>query len=93
MIATVEIDKLGRLVVPKQAREALHLRPGDKLELRVTEECLTLQPVRAHRGLYEEGGLLVFDGGGGPDNTDIPQVIREMRERRADYVAGLRKES
>lgn len=92
MIATVEIDKLGRLVVPKQAREALHLQPGDKLELRVCEESLILQSVRSPRGLYEEDGLLVFDGGGGPDTTEIPELIRELRQRRADYEAGLRKE-
>ena len=44
MKATAQIDRAGRLVVPKAFRDALHLRPGDRLRIRTEGDALVLEP-------------------------------------------------
>ncbi len=82
MIATVEIDKLGRLVVPKKIREALHLRAGDKLDVELEGDKLTLAPKRAGRGLYEKNGWLVYDSGVPMSAEESLRLVDDMREER-----------
>lgn len=86
MNATVEIDKVGRLVVPKKVRDALHLRPGDKLEMNLEGETMTLAPKRTGKGLYEKDGWLIYDSG-------IPMSVEESLQLvdggREDRVAML----
>ncbi len=91
MNATVEIDKLGRLVVPKKMREALHLRPGDQLDAHVSGDQITLEPKRTARGLHKRDGRLVFDGGEGL-SPDINDLIDTQRRQRSDYLLGFREE-
>lgn len=88
MTATIEVDKLGRFVIPKKLREALHLQPGDKLEAHTDGERLTLEPLRLPKGLVQTEGRCVFDGGA-KLHADINELIDEDRRRRAEYVAGL----
>ncbi len=45
MTATLTLDKRGRLLMPKAAREKLHLREGSKLWLKVVGDKLKLTPV------------------------------------------------
>jgi AbrB family looped-hinge helix DNA binding protein len=89
MIATVEIDKLGRLVVPKKVRDVLHLRAGDKLDLEVDGERMTLAPKRTPKGLYMKDGWLVYDGGGPQLSQDtVNHWIRNSREERERGMMG-----
>ncbi len=91
MNATLEIDKLGRLLVPKKMREALHLRPGDKLDAYIKGEQLLLEPKHAARGLHKRNGRVVFDGGEGL-SPDVNEWIDRQRRERSEYLLGFREE-
>ena len=85
MNAIAEIDKAGRVVVPKKLREALHLAPGTRLSLRLEGESLVIQPESKPRGLYMKKGTLVYDAGPGPV-TDVVEWIAEDREARLKHL-------
>jgi AbrB family looped-hinge helix DNA binding protein len=79
----VEIDKAGRIVVPKKMREAMRLRAGDKLSIQCNGSTLIMDAETKPRGLYEDRGWLVYDSGGpSVSNEDIRRVIEEQREER-----------
>ena len=85
MNAIAEIDKAGRLVVPKKMRDALHLVPGTRLTLRQDGDSIVLEPESHPRGLYVLDGWPVFDGGGqGP--VDVTDWVSEDREARLDWL-------
>jgi AbrB family looped-hinge helix DNA binding protein len=90
MNAITEIDKAGRVVVPKKLREALHLVPGTRLSLRLDGECLLIEPESKPRGLYMNRGTLVYDAGPVPP-SDVVEWIAEDREARLKHL--LRVES
>ena len=90
MNAITEIDKAGRLVVPKKMRDALHLVPGTRLTLIQKGNAIVVQTEAKPRGLYRENGILVFDSGQAvpPDSVDW---LKADREERMDKVEGKRK--
>src|ERR1700689_2921659 len=90
MIAIVEIDKLGRLVVPKKVRDAVGMRPGVPLEMEVQGSEVVLRPQTAPRGLYKEEGLWVYDSGAPMTNDMVNEWIASDSERRMRYVSGER---
>jgi len=87
MNATAEIDKAGRLVVPKKLRDALHLVPGTRVELRQEGAGIVMEPERKGRGLYMKNGILVYDTGRPlpPDHVDW---VEQNREERAEELMG-----
>ncbi len=40
------IDKMGRIVIPRDLRQALGLRAGDEATIRITEEGVLLCPTQ-----------------------------------------------
>ena len=90
MDATTEIDKAGRLVVPKKMREALHLVPGTRLRLHQEGESIVLQTDVQHGRLYEKDGILIYDAGGSPSG-DVCDWIETAREERHRQVLGALK--
>jgi len=90
MNAIAEIDKAGRVVVPKKLRDALHLVPGTRLSLRLDGERLLIEPESKPRGLYMDRGTLVYDAGLVPP-SDVVEWIAEDREARLKHL--LRVES
>jgi AbrB family looped-hinge helix DNA binding protein len=85
MDAIAEIDKSGRLVVPKKLRDALHLVAGTKLVVRQHGSGLLMKPEVKPRGLYRKDGWLVYDNGRTlpPESVDW---VDEAREARADEI-------
>lgn len=57
MLAT--IDAGGRVVIPKEVRERLGLRPGSRIELREVEGRLEVSPATTPVRLVERQGALV----------------------------------
>ena len=46
MKTTVTVDEAGGIVLPKPMRDELRLRDGDALEVLISEDEITLRPVR-----------------------------------------------
>ena len=73
------IDKAGRLVIPKQLRDHLGLRPG---EVEVTADGAGLR-VEALAGdlLDEVDGRLVIPAGGAEITDDLVRTLRDAGQR------------
>jgi AbrB family looped-hinge helix DNA binding protein len=73
------IDKAGRLVIPKQLRDHVGLRPG---EVEVTAEGtgLRVEPL-AGESLDERGGRLVIPASGASIDDDVVRTLRDAGQR------------
>ena len=80
---TIQIDKAGRVVLPKPLRKRFNLGPGDKLRLSADETCIKLEPADIGGKLVRKGGVLVFTGEfSEPITTEsVEKLIQEDRER------------
>jgi AbrB family looped-hinge helix DNA binding protein len=92
MNTIVEIDKAGRIVVPKKLRDELHLTPGTRLKVERSGDSLVLEQDLPEPRLEMVDGLWVITGGPRLDKNDVNAMIDEQRERRMRYVAGLSEE-
>ncbi len=59
---TIQIDKAGRVVLPKLLRQQFNLEPGDKLRLSVEGNSIKLEPADTGGKLVRKGSVLVFVG-------------------------------
>jgi AbrB family looped-hinge helix DNA binding protein len=91
MNAIAEIDKAGRVVVPKKMREALHLVPGTRLSLRLDGERLVVEPEGRRRGLYMDRGTLVYDTGITPESDAVDWVAKARRDRMDSILRDVLK--
>lgn len=85
MVATLTLDKAGRVVLPKPVRDELQLAPGDSLELQTAEDEIILRPARGRARMYKKHGVWVLHGGSpmGPDVVEKTiQRVRRERERQ-----------
>jgi AbrB family looped-hinge helix DNA binding protein len=92
MTTTVEIDKAGRIVVPKRFRDALHLTPGTRMKVERNGDALVLEPDFPEPRLEMIDGLWVITGGPPLTAEDVSALIGEQRERRMNFVAGISDE-
>jgi len=88
----VEIDKAGRIVVPKKLRDELGLMPGTRLKVERSGETLVLEQDLPEPKLEMIDGLWVMTGGSQLPAEDFNAMLDEQRERRMRYVAGLSDE-
>ena len=91
---TIQIDKAGRVVLPKPLRQQFNLLPGDKLRLSVEGNGFRLEPVDAGGELVRKGSVLVFTGDFAEPITTakINELIEQDREGRITAETGkLRK--
>lgn len=81
MNAIAEIDKAGRIVVPKKLRDSLHLVAGTRISLRLNGSEIVLSPEAKPRGLYLDRGTLVYDAGPLPPINMLDWIKRDRNER------------
>ena len=78
---TLQIDQLGRVVIPKRLRDRLGLAPGTRLLVEERSDGLYLSPVHESGGLVERDGFLVATGEVDDPDALIDAVERGRRER------------
>lgn len=86
MQTTVNIDKSGRIVIPKELREELGFVPDQPILMEEIEGGVVLRSAATGK-MVERGGIWVYETGH-PSNVDIVELIRQDREARGDHVAG-----
>jgi AbrB family looped-hinge helix DNA binding protein len=88
MTAKATIDSAGRILIPKSIRQALHLSPGDSVEVQTNEAELIVRPVRAEANLVKESGIWVYRADTSASRVDILHEINRYREDRDREVSG-----
>lgn len=73
------IDKVGRLVIPKDLRERIGLGPGD-VDIHVEGVSLRIEPVASER-LVERDGRLTVPASGRPLGDDQVRSLRDVDQR------------
>lgn len=73
------IDKAGRLVIPKQLRDHLGLRPGE-VEVSAEGTALRVEPL-AGESLEERDGRLVIPAAGTEIDDDLVRSLRHAGQR------------
>ncbi len=73
------IDKAGRLVIPKQLRDEVGLRPGE-VEVTAYGAGLRVEPL-AGESLDERDGRLVIPAGGVEIDDDLVRLLRDAGQR------------
>jgi AbrB family looped-hinge helix DNA binding protein len=77
---TVTIDAAGRLVIPKELREAVGLEPGQPLEIRARDGRIEIEPRLMAVNLIDEGfGLVAVPVE--PLPTLTAERVRDMLEQ------------
>lgn len=71
------LDKFGRIVIPKQVREHLGLTPGTPLEIEAIGEDVVLKPIREEPHIRDKEGVLVFTGSA---TGDLLKALKSHRE-------------
>ncbi len=88
MNATITMDGVGRVVLPKQVRQQMHLAAGDQFALELVPDGIMLRSRSRRAELVEENGLLVHEG---EPAGDLARTIDLVRARRDDAILGLRR--
>jgi AbrB family looped-hinge helix DNA binding protein len=74
------IDAAGRVVIPKQLRQAASLEPGQELEITERDGRIEIEPVSADVQLVERDGFLAAEV-----DVDAPALtasdVRDLLER------------
>ncbi len=85
MTLQLEIDRFGRVLIPKALREALALHAGETLEAEITGGVLQLRPLPRPAELVEHAGRLVLTAA----DTQAPISDGMVDEFRAAYAEDI----
>lgn len=73
------IDAAGRIVVPKALRDAMHLRPGQAIDIVFTDGRLEIEVASAEVHVGEAGGFPVAVPG-----DDLPPLTSDVVRETLD---------
>lgn len=85
------VDAAGRLVIPKQVREAVGIRPGMEVDIRAANGRIEIERVTPPVELVREGRWLVAIATAGEPLPDglVERTIDALREERFSQITGL----
>ncbi len=78
------LDKFGRVVIPKEIRDNLGLKPGEVLQIEKIDNEVILKPVKEETPLHIKEGVLVYSG---KATGNIAESVRIHREERFRKIA------
>ena len=80
----VTIDEAGRIVLPKDVRDELAIKPGDKLMVSIHGISITLTPNKEISGLVRRGKALVFStvGDDSLSREAVDGILAETHDER-----------
>ncbi len=78
------LDKYGRVVLPKDIRDHLNLKPGQELKVEKVDEKVILRPLKKEPPLRVKNGVLVFSG---LATGDIAGAVKQHREGRLKKIS------
>jgi AbrB family looped-hinge helix DNA binding protein len=84
------VDKRGRVVIPKKLRVAKGLTPGTRVEFLPTKSGVAIVLSPSNPYLAWENGVLVYKGPW-PKDLDVTEFIERQREERIRQLCGLDK--
>ncbi|HEY6009867.1 MAG TPA: AbrB/MazE/SpoVT family DNA-binding domain-containing protein [Nitrospirota bacterium] len=70
------LDRLGRVVIPKDIRDRLGVRPGAEIEIYEKGNEVVLKPVERESSLKLKEGILVYSG---TATGDLREAVRSHR--------------
>jgi AbrB family looped-hinge helix DNA binding protein len=76
---TVKIDRAGRVSIPKQFRDELHLQEGDTLTITQQGNHLALRPHPDRPSLRKKGRFWVINTGQTISAETTNRIIEEIR--------------
>lgn len=79
------LDRFGRVVVPKDIRDRLGLRPGAEIEIDEKGNEVVLKPIEHEASLMVKEGVLVYSG---TATGDLRGTVRAHREERLKKASG-----
>jgi AbrB family looped-hinge helix DNA binding protein len=82
------LDRFGRVVVPKEIRDRLGLKPGAEMEIDENGSEVVLKPVEHETPLKLEDGVLVFRG---IATADLIEATRKHRQDRLLKISSGKK--
>ena len=88
MASEVTLDRFGRVVIPKGARDRFGLGPGASLRVDERDEGILLTPALGEPVLRKKGSLTVFSG---ELIGDAEDALRRVREQRLGKLAPARR--
>jgi len=71
------LDKFGRVVIPKEIRDDLSLKPGEVLQIEISGDEVILKLLREEPALRMKEGVLVFSGVAPGNLRDAIRIHRE----------------
>jgi AbrB family looped-hinge helix DNA binding protein len=85
----VPIDQAGRIVLPKDVRKELAVKPGDTFKVSIHGSSVTLTPNKMAGGFLRKGKALVFATSGDQllTNEDAARILDKSRNEREELSA------
>ena len=75
------IDAAGRVVIPKQLRQAASLEPGQELEIAERDGRIEIEAVSSAVHLLERDGFLAAESDVDETSTLTAEAVRDLVER------------
>ena len=87
----IPIDQAGRIVLPKDVRDELAIKPGDTFKVKVQGITVTLTPNNETTGFVRKGKALVFSTIGNQTLTSetVAKTARGEHEERHRRNSGV----